>query len=209
MRNKEKSMLNCSGPLSYYHLRSPKSGDTVLVGATDPRAREARTIDNYVKDRNHMKPPPTDTIRYCQQSLVSMVLVVRISTYWHLLELWWHNYDQGRCVVPQREDRKCVKDTSQDQWEVITGVQLESRQWGQLRAACRTNLSTWIAGPGEPQDLSQHVTSQIHRVVHGRTVSIWDNSKPSQQETPEMAGKDKRLRSAAYSGRKRQEVARN
>ena len=26
-----------------------KSADTVLVGATDPRAREARTIDNYVK----------------------------------------------------------------------------------------------------------------------------------------------------------------
>ncbi|CAL1130999.1 unnamed protein product [Cladocopium goreaui] len=38
-------------PLTYYHLRSPKSGDTVLVGATDPRAREARTIDNYVKER--------------------------------------------------------------------------------------------------------------------------------------------------------------
>merc|ERR1719229_1479753 len=27
------------------------SGDTVAVGATDPRAREARTIDNYAKER--------------------------------------------------------------------------------------------------------------------------------------------------------------
>ncbi|CAK9021166.1 unnamed protein product [Durusdinium trenchii] len=38
-------------PLTYYHNRSPKTGDTVLVGATDPRAREARTIDNYAKER--------------------------------------------------------------------------------------------------------------------------------------------------------------
>eukprot|EP00434_Breviolum_minutum_P034903 symbB.v1.2.030897.t1/scaffold3528.1/size54678/3 len=38
-------------PLTYYHHRGSKSGDTVLVGATDPRAREARTIDNFVKER--------------------------------------------------------------------------------------------------------------------------------------------------------------
>lgn len=37
--------------LTYYHMRSPSSGGTVLVGATDPRAREARTIDNYLKER--------------------------------------------------------------------------------------------------------------------------------------------------------------
>jgi hypothetical protein len=35
--------------LSYFHMRGPAS-DTVLVGATDPRAREARTIDNYLKE---------------------------------------------------------------------------------------------------------------------------------------------------------------
>ena len=45
-----KSLLQ--GPLTYYHNRSPKTGDTVLVGATDPRAREARTIDNYAKERS-------------------------------------------------------------------------------------------------------------------------------------------------------------
>eukprot|EP00931_Biecheleriopsis_adriatica_P102101 TRINITY_DN77124_c0_g1_i1.p1 TRINITY_DN77124_c0_g1~~TRINITY_DN77124_c0_g1_i1.p1 ORF type:complete len:267 (-),score=44.87 TRINITY_DN77124_c0_g1_i1:66-833(-) len=38
-------------PLSYFHMKSPASGDTVLVGATDPRAREARTIDNYAKEK--------------------------------------------------------------------------------------------------------------------------------------------------------------
>lgn len=38
-------------PVTYYHMRSPVSGDTVMVGATDPRAREARTIDNYAKER--------------------------------------------------------------------------------------------------------------------------------------------------------------
>jgi len=40
-------------PLSYYHIRSPSSpdGGVVAVGATDTRAREARTIDNYVKER--------------------------------------------------------------------------------------------------------------------------------------------------------------
>eukprot|EP00440_Ansanella_granifera_P011835 gb/GFBE01012856.1/.p1 GENE.gb/GFBE01012856.1/~~gb/GFBE01012856.1/.p1 ORF type:complete len:244 (+),score=47.04 gb/GFBE01012856.1/:1-732(+) len=38
-------------PLSYFHMRSPASGDTVMVGATDPRATEARTIDNYVKEK--------------------------------------------------------------------------------------------------------------------------------------------------------------
>lgn len=37
-------------PLTYYHMRTP-TGNTVAVGATDPRAREARTIDNYVKER--------------------------------------------------------------------------------------------------------------------------------------------------------------
>jgi hypothetical protein len=37
--------------LTYYHMRSPSSGDTVVVGATDPRVREARTIDNYLKER--------------------------------------------------------------------------------------------------------------------------------------------------------------
>ena len=43
------------GPLTYYHHRGSKSGDTVLVGATDPRAREARTIDNFVKDHDSEK----------------------------------------------------------------------------------------------------------------------------------------------------------
>lgn len=38
-------------PLTYYHMKSPLSGDVVAVGATDERAREARTIDNYVKER--------------------------------------------------------------------------------------------------------------------------------------------------------------
>lgn len=38
-------------PLSYYHLRGPVAGDVVVVGATDPRAREAKTIDNYAKER--------------------------------------------------------------------------------------------------------------------------------------------------------------
>jgi len=38
-------------PLSYFHLRGSASGDVVAVGATDKRAREARTIDNYVKER--------------------------------------------------------------------------------------------------------------------------------------------------------------
>lgn len=39
-------------PLSYFHLRSPAiGGDIVAVGATDERAREARTIDNFVKER--------------------------------------------------------------------------------------------------------------------------------------------------------------
>ncbi|CAE7523228.1 unnamed protein product [Symbiodinium natans] len=38
-------------PLTYYHLRCPAAGDTVLVGATDARAAQARTIDNYVKER--------------------------------------------------------------------------------------------------------------------------------------------------------------
>lgn len=42
---------NQKHPVSYFHLRSPGSGDIVAVGATDPRAREARTIDNYVKER--------------------------------------------------------------------------------------------------------------------------------------------------------------
>jgi len=37
-------------PLSYFHLRS-SSGDVVAVGATDKRAREARTIDNFLKER--------------------------------------------------------------------------------------------------------------------------------------------------------------
>lgn len=39
-------------PLTYYHMRSPAlGGDLVAVGATDERAREARIIDNYVKER--------------------------------------------------------------------------------------------------------------------------------------------------------------
>lgn len=38
-------------PVSYYHLRSPASGDMVVVGATSERARETRTIDNHVKER--------------------------------------------------------------------------------------------------------------------------------------------------------------
>lgn len=38
-------------PLTYYHMRSPSSGDTIAVGATDPRARETRTIDNYIRER--------------------------------------------------------------------------------------------------------------------------------------------------------------
>ncbi|CAJ1395276.1 unnamed protein product [Effrenium voratum] len=38
-------------PLTYYHQRSPSSGDCIMVGATSERAREARTIDNYVKER--------------------------------------------------------------------------------------------------------------------------------------------------------------
>lgn len=39
-------------PLTYYHMRSPAAGgDLVAVGATDERAREARIIDNYVKER--------------------------------------------------------------------------------------------------------------------------------------------------------------
>lgn len=37
-------------PLSYYHIRT-KDVDSVSVGATSPRAREARSIDNYVKER--------------------------------------------------------------------------------------------------------------------------------------------------------------
>jgi len=38
-------------PLTYYHMRSPKYGDAVAIGATDPRAREARTIENYLYER--------------------------------------------------------------------------------------------------------------------------------------------------------------
>eukprot|EP00927_Polykrikos_kofoidii_P078113 TRINITY_DN74982_c0_g1_i1.p1 TRINITY_DN74982_c0_g1~~TRINITY_DN74982_c0_g1_i1.p1 ORF type:complete len:294 (+),score=45.30 TRINITY_DN74982_c0_g1_i1:52-882(+) len=38
-------------PLTYYHMKSPASGDTVVVGATASRALEARTIDNYLKER--------------------------------------------------------------------------------------------------------------------------------------------------------------
>mmetsp|Transcript_7435 Transcript_7435/g.20128 ORF Transcript_7435/g.20128 Transcript_7435/m.20128 type:complete len:269 (-) Transcript_7435:111-917(-) len=39
-------------PLTYYHMRSPAlGGELVAVGATDERAREVRTIDNYVKER--------------------------------------------------------------------------------------------------------------------------------------------------------------
>merc|ERR1712232_1032421 len=39
-------------PLTYYHVRSPGAGgNMVAVGATSERAREARTIDNYVKER--------------------------------------------------------------------------------------------------------------------------------------------------------------
>lgn len=38
-------------PLTYYHVRSQAQGEMVMVGATDQRAREARTIDNYVKER--------------------------------------------------------------------------------------------------------------------------------------------------------------
>jgi len=38
-------------PLTYYHMKSPNSGDTVCVGATSARAREARGIDNYLKER--------------------------------------------------------------------------------------------------------------------------------------------------------------
>jgi len=38
-------------PLTYYHMRGATSGDVVCVGATDSRAREARTIDNFVKER--------------------------------------------------------------------------------------------------------------------------------------------------------------
>eukprot|EP00811_Abedinium_folium_P003455 NODE_13176_length_1180_cov_11.627730.p2 GENE.NODE_13176_length_1180_cov_11.627730~~NODE_13176_length_1180_cov_11.627730.p2 ORF type:complete len:273 (-),score=39.91 NODE_13176_length_1180_cov_11.627730:360-1097(-) len=38
-------------PLTYYHMRSPRSGNVISVGATDPRATLARTIDNYVKER--------------------------------------------------------------------------------------------------------------------------------------------------------------
>lgn len=39
-------------PLSYFHLRKAGGGgEAVVVGATSERAREARTIDNYVKER--------------------------------------------------------------------------------------------------------------------------------------------------------------
>ncbi|CAE8620761.1 unnamed protein product [Polarella glacialis] len=38
-------------PVTYYHMRSPRSGDTVMVGATDGRAREARTLENYWKEK--------------------------------------------------------------------------------------------------------------------------------------------------------------
>lgn len=38
-------------PLTYYHLRGPTAGDMVAVGATDQRARETRTIDNFVKEK--------------------------------------------------------------------------------------------------------------------------------------------------------------
>eukprot|EP00929_Paragymnodinium_shiwhaense_P075602 TRINITY_DN38672_c0_g1_i1.p1 TRINITY_DN38672_c0_g1~~TRINITY_DN38672_c0_g1_i1.p1 ORF type:complete len:329 (+),score=43.82 TRINITY_DN38672_c0_g1_i1:145-987(+) len=37
--------------LTYYHMRCKAAGDMVMVGSTDERAREARTIDNYVKER--------------------------------------------------------------------------------------------------------------------------------------------------------------
>lgn len=38
--------------LTYYHIRSASGdGDVVAVGSTSERAREARTIDNYVKER--------------------------------------------------------------------------------------------------------------------------------------------------------------
>lgn len=40
-----------SSPLTYYHIRNTPVGDRVAVGATDERAREARTIDNYAKER--------------------------------------------------------------------------------------------------------------------------------------------------------------
>mmetsp|Transcript_41210 Transcript_41210/g.92544 ORF Transcript_41210/g.92544 Transcript_41210/m.92544 type:complete len:258 (-) Transcript_41210:71-844(-) len=40
-------------PLSYFHIRKSLTGDeSVAVGSTDPRARESRTIDNYVKEHN-------------------------------------------------------------------------------------------------------------------------------------------------------------
>lgn len=38
-------------PLTYYHIRGGQDGDHVAVGATDARAREARTIDNFVKEK--------------------------------------------------------------------------------------------------------------------------------------------------------------
>lgn len=41
-------------PLSYFHVRSKSDGEStesVMVGATNPRACEARSIDNYVKER--------------------------------------------------------------------------------------------------------------------------------------------------------------
>lgn len=38
-------------PLTYYHIRNTPVGDRVAVGATDQRAREARVIDNYAKER--------------------------------------------------------------------------------------------------------------------------------------------------------------
>merc|ERR1719341_504255 len=37
-------------PLTYYHMNAPASGDTVIVGASDSRATEAKSIDNYVKE---------------------------------------------------------------------------------------------------------------------------------------------------------------
>jgi len=38
-------------PLTYYHIRNTPVGDRVAVGAADPRAREAKMIDNYAKER--------------------------------------------------------------------------------------------------------------------------------------------------------------
>jgi len=37
--------------ISYYHMKSPATGDQVLVGSTDQRLTESRTIDNYIKEK--------------------------------------------------------------------------------------------------------------------------------------------------------------